>query len=319
VTQPQVLVIVGPTAAGKTALSLALARALGGEIVSVDSRLFYRGMDIGTAKPTPAERAIAPHHLVDICDPDETLSLSEFQHRAYAAIDDILARGRLPILVGGTGQYVMAVVEGWGIPEVAPQPALRRALEALPTGEAARWLLALDPAATERNDVRNVRRVVRALEVILTTGRRMTDLQEKTPPPYDFLILGVGRDRDELYARIDARVEAMMAAGLLDEVQALRAAGYGRRLPAMSAVGYRQLLDYLDGRRALEEAVDQIKYDTHRLARKQGAWFRESDPRIKWLEPGETVESLATIAALVTRWLATGEWFVGSAPEHRHI
>lgn len=303
-TPPKVLVIVGPTAAGKTALSLAVARALDGEIVSVDSRLFYRGMDIGTAKPTPEERATVPHHLVDLCDPDETLSLSAFQRRAYTAIDDILARGRLPILVGGTGQYVMAVVEGWGIPEVAPQPALRRALEALPPGEAARWLPALDPEATQRNDVRNVRRVVRALEVILVTGRRMTELQAKTPPPYDFLILGVGRDREELYARIDARVEAMMAAGLLEEVRALQAAGYGRRLPSMSAVGYRQLLDHLDGKTTLDEAVAQIKFDTHRLARKQGAWFRESDPRIDWVSPGETAGSAAAVIDRVRSWLA---------------
>jgi tRNA dimethylallyltransferase len=303
VSIPKVLVIVGPTAAGKTALSLDLARRFYGEIVSVDSRLFYRGMDIGTAKPSPAERRAVPHHLVDICAPDETLSLSDFQRLAYAAIDDILARGRLPILVGGTGQYVMAVIEGWGIPEVPPQPALRRALGALPAGEAARWLTALDPAAVERNDPRNVRRVVRALEVILTTGRRMTDLQEKTPPPYDFLILGAGRDREELYARIDGRVEAMMAAGLLGEVEALRDAGYSRRLPALSGLGYRQLLAHLAGETTLAEAVERIKFDTHRFARRQGAWFRESDPRIHWFNLSQGDGSADAVTALVRGWL----------------
>lgn len=302
--RPTVLVIVGQTAAGKTALSLELTRLLDGEIVSVDSRLFYQGMDIGTAKPSAAERAQVPHHLIDICRPDETLSLGEFQRLAYRAIDGILARGRLPILVGGTGQYVMAVVEGWGIPEVAPQPALRRALGALPEGEAARWLRALDPPAAGRIDPRNVRRVIRALEVSLVTGQRMTDLQRRTPPPYDFFLVGVRRDRADLYARIDARVDSMMAAGLLAEVEALRAAGYGRRHPAMSGLGYRQLLDYLDGRMTLEEAVQRIKFETHRFARQQATWFRADDARIHWV--GATLEDDPgqDMAARVAGWLA---------------
>nr|HMT21674.1 tRNA (adenosine(37)-N6)-dimethylallyltransferase MiaA [Promineifilum sp.] len=141
------LVLVGPTAVGKTALSLRLAQQFNGEIVSADSRLFYRGLNIGSAKPSAAERAVVPHHLIDVCAPDETLSLGEFRRLAYRAIDAIHARGRLPILVGGTGQYVWAIVEGWGIPEVAPHPALRAALEALGAGEPARWLVALDPTA----------------------------------------------------------------------------------------------------------------------------------------------------------------------------
>ena len=284
------LVLVGPTAVGKTALSLRLARQFGGEIVSADSRLFYRGLDVGTAKPTAAERAAAPHHLIDLCDPDETLSLGQYQRLAYRAIDDSHARARLPILVGGTGQYVWAVVEGWGIPEVAPQPALRAALEELGATEAARWLVALDPAAAERIDPRNTRRVIRALEVTLTTGRRMSDLQRKSLPPYEPLIVGLGRDRRSLYERIDARVDGMMAAGLLDEVTRLRDAGYDRRLPSLSGLGYRQLWAYLAGEMTLDAAVERIKFETHRFARQQATWFRADDPRIAWFDPATTDE-----------------------------
>ncbi len=293
------LVLVGPTAVGKTATSLELAGRFDGEIVSADSRLFYRGMDIGTAKPTPAERALAPHHLIDLCAPDETLSLGQYQRLAYAAIDGVLARGRLPILVGGTGQYVMAVVEGWGVPEVAPRPALRAALERLGGAEVGRWLAALDPAAAARIDPRNVRRVVRALEVTLVSGRRMSALQRKTPPPYDICLLGLRRNRADLYARIDDRVAAMMAAGLLDEVRRLRAAGYADE-PPLSGLGYRQLLAHLRGESSLDEAVARTQFETHRFARQQATWFRADDPRIAWFDADDG----AAIVAAVAAWLA---------------
>lgn len=295
------LVIVGPTAVGKTALSIELARKFNGEIVSADSRLFYRGMDIGTAKPDAAERAAAPHHLIDLCDPDETLSLGQYQRLAYRTIDEIHSRGRLPILVGGTGQYVWAVVEGWGIPEVAPRPALRDALEGLGREELGRWLAELDPTAAQRIDARNVRRVIRALEVTLVTGRPISELQRKTPPPYDIRMIGLWRGRHSLYERIDARVDAMMAAGLLDEVSGLLAAGYGAELPPMSGLGYRQLLAHLAGQSGLEEAVERIKFETHRFARQQSTWFRRDDPRIDWFDAGSE-ESRAAVAAVVEQW-----------------
>ncbi len=281
------LVLVGPTAVGKTALSLQLAAQFRGEIISADSRLFYRGMDIGTAKPTAVEQAIAPHHLIDICDPDETLSLGAYQQLAYETIDAALARGHLPILVGGTGQYVMAVVQGWGIPEVPPQPALREALAALGGAELARWLAALDPTAAERLDSRNVRRVIRALEVTLVAGRPISQLQKKSPPPYDICLVGLHREREGLYGRIDTRVDQMMAAGLLEEVLRLRAAGYGRDLPAMSGLGYRQLWQYLDGELTLEEAVERIKFETHRFVRHQANWFQRQDAAIAWFNMEE--------------------------------
>ena len=290
------LVVAGPTAVGKTELSLALARRYDGEIISADSRLFYRGMDIGTAKPSAAERAAVPHHLIDLCTPDETISLGQYQRLAYAAIDDTLARGRLPILVGGTGQYVMAVVEGWGVPEVAPRPALRAALEALGGAEAGRWLAALDPPAAARIDPRNVRRVVRALEVTLVSGRPMSAWQRKSPPPYHIAIIGLRRDRADLYARIDARVEAMMAAGLLEEVRRLRDAGFADQ-PPLSGLGYRQLLAHLNGELSLAEAVQRIKFETHRFARQQATWFRADDPRIDWFDAGDGAAVVAAVAA----------------------
>jgi len=298
----RLLVLVGPTAVGKTALSLELAERFNGEIISADSRLFYHGMDIGTAKPTAAERARVPHHLIDLANPDETINLGQYQRLAYAAIDDVLARGRLPLLTGGTGQYVMAVVEGWGIPEVAPRPALRAALLALGQAEAARWLAALDPVAAGRIDPRNARRVVRALEVTLVTGRRISELQRKTPPPYDTCIIGLTRGRRALYARIDARVEAMIAAGLPDEVWRLREAGYGDE-PPLSGLGYRQLLAHLDGALALDEAVTRIKFETHRFARQQATWFRADDRRIVWFDLDLLEDATSAVSAFVASWL----------------
>jgi tRNA dimethylallyltransferase len=296
-------VLVGPTAVGKTTLSIQLAQHFDGEIVSADSRLFYRGMDVGTAKPSTEERALVPHHLIDICQPDETLTLGEYQRLAYATIDGVLARGRLPILVGGTGQYVMAVVEGWGIPEVAPQPRLRQALAALGETEVARWLQQLDPQAAAAIDPRNVRRVIRALEVTLVAGRPMSELQRKTRPPYDVAIIGLMRGRESLYARIDARVEQMMASGILGEVEALRAAGYDWRLPSLSGLGYRQLYAYFEGELTLEEAVERIKFETHRFARQQGTWFGRDDSRITWFDLERLKNPATTIISFVNDWL----------------
>lgn len=280
----QLLVILGPTATGKTALSLHLAERFDGEIISADSRLFYRGMDIGTAKPIESERERVPHHLIDIADPDETITLGQYQDAAYAAIEAIQARERLPILVGGTGQYVMSVVEGWGIPRVPPQRALRHALRRLGGPELHRWLSHLDPGAAQRIHPNNVRRVIRALEVTLVSGRPITELQRKEPPPYEVLLVGLRTDRETLYRRIDHRVDQMMASGLLQELEALRDAGYGPELPAMSGLGYRQLWDYLHGDTTLEETVERIKFETHRFVRHQYNWFSPNDPRIHWFD-----------------------------------
>ncbi len=298
------VVLVGPTAVGKTALALHLAQALDGEIVSADSRLFYRGMDIGTAKPTPQERARVPHHLIDIAAPNETVGLAEFQERAIAAIASIHARGKLPFLVGGTGQYVRAVVEGWRVPRLPPDPALRAELEAQAEREGFATLhgrlAQLDPEAARRIDARNVRRVIRALEVCLLTGQPISAQQRKQPPPYRALWIGLTMERAALYARADRRIEAMMAAGLEDEVRRLVKAGYGWELPAMSGLGYSQFRPYFEGQATLDEVVAEIKRATRRLIRHQYNWFRLSDPAICWFDAAATMAE--EIVAVVRAW-----------------
>lgn len=302
---PNLLALVGPTAAGKTALSLHLAATLDGEIVSADSRLFYRGMDIGTAKPTAEERARAPHHLIDIADPDETVGLAEFQEQAYAAIDDIHSRDKLPLLVGGTGQYVRAVVQGWRVPRVPPDPDLRAELETQAEREGCEALharlLHLDPIAAERIDPRNVRRVIRALEVCILTGQPISEQQGREPPPYRILQIGLTMAREALYARADKRVEAMMAAGLEDEVRRLADAGYGWELPAMSGLGYVQFKPYFEEKATLEEVIEEIKRATHRFIRHQYNWFRVNDPAIQWFDAVET--SPEEIESAARTWL----------------
>ena len=272
------LAVVGPTAVGKTALAIALADALGGEIVSADSRQVYRGMDIGTAKPSASERAAAPHHLIDVVDPDEEFSLARYQDLAMAAIAGIAARGRLPLLVGGTGQYLAALLEGWQIPRVAPQPQLRAALEheAAQMGAAALHsrLARIDPAAAAGILPTNVRRVIRALEVYELTGRPISEQQQKQPPPYRIKTLWLTLAPDALYSRIDKRVDMMIAAGLAAEVRGLVERGYGWELPAMSGLGYREFQAYFAGQATLEDAVTRLKFDTHAFARRQPGWFR---------------------------------------------
>ncbi len=283
------IVIVGPTAVGKTALAIELAQRFEGEIVSADSRQIYRGMDIGTAKPTRQEQALAPHHLIDIVAPDEPYTLANYQADAYAAIEDILARGKQPFLVGGTGLYVRAVVEGLRIPHVPPNRALRAQLEQEDRQALYERLRALDPDAATRIDPRNVRRTIRALEVCLTTGRKFSELGRVEPPPYRITRIGLTLSRPELYARIDARVDRMMAQGLVAEVESLSARGYRWSLPSMSGLGYREIGQYLRGEVSLDEAVSNIKRHTRDFVRRQYAWFRLRDERIRWFEDASQV------------------------------
>lgn len=295
--KPPLIVILGPTAVGKTEISLQLAERLNGEVVSADSRLFYRGMDIGTAKPSPEERARVPHHLIDIAAPDETWSLALFQRAAHQAIADIHSRGKLPFLVGGTGQYLRAVYEGWELPEQRPHPRLRAALEAWGKSigpEALHTRLArLDPQAAARIEPRNLRRTVRALEVIFLTGKRFSAQRRRGAAPYRTLLIGLTRPREELYARVDARIQAMLEAGLVEEVRSLLARGYAPDLPAMSAIGYKQIAAYLRGESTLEEAVAQIKRLTRQFVRRQANWFKTGDPQIHWFRVEEnTVEQV---------------------------
>lgn len=287
-TKLPLVVIVGPTAVGKTSVSIALAERLDGEIVSADSRLLYRGMDIGTAKPTPEEKRGVSHHLIDVAPPNEIWSLAVYQQNAYQVIDQIHARGKLPFLVGGTGQYIRAIFEGWQIPPQAPDPGLREALnhwaEEIGAEAFHRRLKVLDREAAEQIDYRNVRRVVRAMEVVLRTGVRFSDLRRKQECPYHPIILGISRPREELFQRIDQRIDLMLKAGLVEEVSGLLEAGYTADLPTMSAIGYGEIIQYLQGEISYEEAVALIKRSTRIFVRRQANWFKPNDPRIHWFD-----------------------------------
>jgi len=287
------ILIVGPTAVGKTELAIQLAEQLNGEIVSADSRLFYRGMDIGTAKPTREEQMRVPHHLIDIANPDEILSLAVFQQKAREAIADIHTRNKIPFLVGGTGQYIRAVTEGWSPPQVEPDERLRLELETMKEERGEYWLheklRGLDPLAAEKIDARNYRRTIRALEVILTTGKRFSEQRGQSESPYHLLTIGLTRPRAELYERVDQRIDMMFANGFLDEVKDLLARGYSPSLPTMSAIGYRECIRVVNGELNEEQAKTEIRRATRIFVRRQANWFKESDPNIKWFRVKEGV------------------------------
>ena len=286
--KPPLILIVGPTAVGKTELAIQLAERLDGEIVSADSRLFYRGMDIGTAKPSREEQARVPHHMIDIANPDEILSLAVFQQMAHEIIADIHTRKKLPLLVGGTGQYVRAVTEGWTPPEVKPNEHLRSELEKQKEENGIYWLheklKTLDPVAAENIDARNFRRTIRALEVIMTTGKKFSEQRGQIDSPYHLITIGLIRPRVELYARVDTRIDAMFANGFLDEVKGLLESGYSPTLPTMSAIGYRECIEVLEGKMKVEEAKQAIRRMTRIFVRRQANWFKESDPNIHWVQ-----------------------------------
>jgi len=305
---PPVVAIVGPTGVGKTALSIALGIALPAEIVNADSRSFYRGMDIGTAKASQQQRERVPHHLVDILDPMDPMSLATFQDLAYAAFERIHARNRLPLLVGGTPQYVNAIMEGWSIPRVAPNEGFRRDLET----EAERSgieplmarLAAVDPEAAAKSGP-NLRRIIRALEVYAATGQPITALQRKVGVPFATLEFELWAPREVLYDRIDRRVDEQIEAGLVGEVQALLDAGVSPEAPAFSSIGYRQLLPFLRNERSLDESIERIKLDSHRLVRHQQTWFRKNPRliRIDTLEPDWQSKTIAAVERFVAPWM----------------
>ena len=298
--------IVGATAVGKTELSLRIAEEIGAEIVSADSRLFYRGMDIGTAKPSLGDRARVVHHLIDVADPDESWTLAIYQEAARDAIADIHRRGRLPMLVGGTGQYVRAVIEGWLPPAQVPDARLRTVLEEwgrqIGPLELYRRLAVLDPAGASLNEASNLRRTVRSMEVILSSGQRLGEQRGKSQPPYRLLMIGLRRPRSELYTRVDARIDAMLQAGFLDEVRDLLDQGYSPDLPTLSAIGYREMIAHLQGQMTLDEVVLLMKRYTRRYIRQQSNWFRDTDERIHWFDLDED-PPIAEVIRLIRDWL----------------
>jgi tRNA dimethylallyltransferase len=284
----RLVAIVGPTGVGKSRLALHLASLFHGEIVSADSRQVYRYLDIGTAKPGSQELSQVPHHLIDIINPDADFSLAQYQGLAYQAIEDIQKRDRLPFLVGGSGLYIWAVLEGWQIPRVSPDPEFRYNLEkrASDAGidELYRELVRVDPAAAQKIDRHNVRRMIRALEVHSKTKTPFSELGYKETPGFNSFIIGLTADRAEIYRRTDQRVDDMVARGLVTEVENLLKMGYDLNLPALSGIGYRQVGQFLKGELTLEVAKEQIKSETHRLVRHQYAWFRLTDKRISWFD-----------------------------------
>ncbi|MCS6860746.1 MAG: tRNA (adenosine(37)-N6)-dimethylallyltransferase MiaA [Abditibacteriales bacterium] len=284
--------IVGPTGTGKTDVAIELAKMIGGEIVSADSMQVYRYLDIGTAKATPQQRAEVPHHLIDIVDPDEDYSVTRFQEDAQRAIGEILARGRTPIVVGGTGFYVRAVLGGLRFPPVPPQWELRKRLQKEAEERGAEFLherlRQVDPVSAARIHPRNVKRVMRALEVFEVTGKpvsahRVHRLDAPSQIKYNPVVFGLTMQRERLYRRLDARVDAMLAAGFLDELRGLLQRGYDERLPPLQGLGYRQMLAYLRGEMEFEQAVMLWKRDTRRYAKRQWTWFRR-EPDVRWVD-----------------------------------
>jgi tRNA dimethylallyltransferase len=300
----RLIAIVGATATGKTSLAVELARRLDGahagegslEIIGADSRQVYRHMDVGTAKPTAGEQAAAPHHLIDVVDPDEPFSLGRWLDLAQAALEDVWARGGQPLLAGGTGQYVWALLEGWRVPRVPPNPEVRLRMESRDAADLFESVRRVDPAAAARIGPANRRRLIRALEVYEATGRPISYWQGKEPPGFEATVIGLRLPREGIYRRIDERVDGMMQRGLIDETRRLLAMGYARDLPSMSGIGYKEACAHLAGDPSthstgsgltLTEAAARIKTETHRLARHQNSWFKASDPRIRWIDGGE--------------------------------
>lgn len=295
------IAIVGPTAVGKSELALHLAQYFPLEIISADSRQVYRYMDIGTNKPTWAERASVSHHVIDVVEPDEDFSLAMYHQLAIEALKAIQQKGKLPVLVGGSGLYVWSLVEGWKIPQVPPNQELRRRLEARAEQEGSQSLYQelqdIDPSAAAKISPRNIRRVIRALEIYHATGQLLSQLQRKESPGFPILLIGLTQERSGLYRKIDWRVDKMIQRGLVEEVEQLLKKGYSSSLPSMSGIGYKQIGQFLRGEMTLPQSIDKIKYETHRLARHQYAWFRLSDSRIHWFDNSEA-KAKASIVAL---------------------
>ena len=278
----KLLAIVGPTGVGKTEFAVKLAKNINAEIVSADSRQVYKGMDIGTAKPTPEQLNQVPYHLIDIINPDDGFSLSTYQTLAYDKIQEIIDRGKNPILVGGTGLYIRAIIDGMNIPKVVPNKLLRHELEGLPTDDLVSRLSRVDQASANKIPTQNRRRIIRAIEVSETLGQPFSVLTSQHSRRFDTLQIGLTSSRDELYQRADERVNRWLSSGWVDEVKKLREA-FPENLPAMSGLGYRQLGMVLDDKINLPEAVKRIKFETHGYIRRQLTWFR-ADGRISWYD-----------------------------------
>lgn len=306
-SKPRLIAIVGPTATGKSALAVELALTFSGEVINADSRLFYRGFDVGTAKPSLHERRGVTHHLIDCLRPDESFNLASFLDATRGLIGEIAVRGRLPILAGGTGQYVWGLIEGWDVPKAPPDEELRRGLEKQLAEKGVdslhARLRAADPAAAAAVDAKNPRRGIRALERA-AAGLEGGGPRKAAEPPYDVFVIGLTMPRPELYKQVDRRIDAMVAAGWVEEVRRLIGSDVPPEAHAMSSIGYREMAAHIARDMTLAEAVAAAKKATRRLVRHQYNWFKLADPRVRWLEPGSDLSNRAKAA--VQAWLLTG-------------
>jgi tRNA dimethylallyltransferase len=286
---------VGPTGVGKSRLAVNLAVKFNGEIINADSRQVYRYMDIGTAKPSSAEIARTPHHLFSIIDPDQDFGLAQYNELTLSSITNIHSRNKIPFLVGGSGQYIWSILEGWKIPAVAPDFEYRKSLEKLAAEKGADYLysqlISVDPVAAQKIDKRNIRRVIRALEVSNQTMIPFSQLKEKISPNYDILILGLSCERSKLYQIVDSRVDKMLEQGLYNEVLMLNQMGYDSNLASLNSIGYKQIGMMQKGELKQPDLAGKIKVDTHRFIRHQYAWFRLTDERIVWFDIESDIQS----------------------------
>lgn len=304
-TTPKIplIYLVGPTASGKTELAIRLAQQLNSEIISADSRYLYRELSIGTAKPSPEERQSVPHHLIDVTSVKNIWSLGEYLKAIEPILSNLHNRKRIPILVGGTGQYYRAIVQGWQVPELPPNPALRSAIEAW--GETIGFerlyqhLAIIDSEAAKHIDHRNTRRTVRAWEVILSTGKLFSQQRQQTDSPYNTLTIGIEWDRESLYNRIDQRIDMMLANGLLEETESIIKNGLGEDVKKIGVIGYAETMAYLEGEISFDEAIMLIKRHTRQFVRRQANWFKPTDPQIHWFkatDPASFDKMLSLIA-----------------------
>jgi tRNA dimethylallyltransferase len=286
-SKPKLIVIIGPTASGKSALAIEIAKKFNGEIVSADSRQIYRRMDIGTAKPTKKEMAAVKHHLIDVKNPNEDYSAGEYKKDAINAINKIIRKGKLPILVGGTGLYISAVVNNLEIPQIKENKRLRlklqKEIDKKGLGFVFQKLAKLNPEAAYIIDPKNPRRVIRALEIAISTGKKFSEQRKAGKPLYNILEIGINPPPQILKEKIAERIKKMIKAGLIKEVKKL-VKKYGSNCRALDAIGYREIIDYLRKNTSREEVAEQINRNTQRYAKRQLSWFRKYNPKAHWLK-----------------------------------
>jgi len=303
------VVIVGPTAVGKSEIAIQVAQKLNAEIISADSRYFYRGMNLGTAKPNKEDRAKIRHHLIDVAEPDEVWSLNVFKRAAHECIKEVHSRGKLPLLVGGTGQYIHAIIRDWNIPTIEPNHAMRTVIndwaDDIGKEKLHDKLSFIDPESATQIDARNVRRTIRALEVIFLTGRKFSTNRGDGSSPFDLKVIGIIRPRVDLYSRIDQRIDQMLSQGLITEVKGLLKKGYSIELPSFSAIGYREIANFLTGKVTLDEAIILMKRRSRQFVRRQSNWFKLDDPSIQWFPVRENlVENIIDFIKSDKGWIS---------------